>query len=322
MKKLYIVITVDTETHLTPTKFQEGGEPPLPTILAGYENGEPIGLTKLLGVLEAHSVKATFFISILEMAYFHQKKLEDIFRETKRAGHDLQLHIHPVWADKRRRMSQWEYSAEEQLHILRQGIELFRELAGEDPIAHRGGHYYGINQQTMEALRAVNIPLDSTMFYGFPNCKVTWSKNCLIEKDGLIEFPVTGFYREFYLNLGWRRMLRKQQFVKTDLCWATKEELLGFIGQAKELGLRVMNFFMHSHSLSEMSSGKTDKENTAKLTGILRSIAEDPELELLTMKEFYLRYRKNPAEFCSKDLVPKREIEYTIMDKLKSRKIL
>jgi len=69
------------------------------------------------------------------------------------------------------------YSLDEQIEIIKDGKELVKEWVSEYPVAHRAGGAYGINKDTFTALKENGIPIDSSSFYGHPNCKAVVTKN-------------------------------------------------------------------------------------------------------------------------------------------------
>jgi len=321
MGRVYVVITVDTETHMNYARAQAGRGG---FFLDGEYKGQALGLAQVLEVLRQVGLRATFFLSVLEWHYFDKSILEGAYRRIKLAGHDLQLHVHPVWAYDHLRPSLWQYSLEEQIRIIREAKELFGELVGHEPLAHRGGEFYGINEDTIRALRANDIPLDSTMFFGYPNCKVCWSKNRVVLEEGVLEVPVTGFWREYRLRLPFLRLTRKREFIKTDVNWASWEELRFFVREAKRCGLRLMNLFLHSYSLAKLqpSSGRyvPDAEREHGFAAFLGELRQDKEVEIITLAECYELYRREPQELIGPDYVPQFIIDYTVRDKLKGRR--
>jgi hypothetical protein len=188
---------------------------------------------------------------------------------------------------------------------------LIKKWTGEYPIAYRGGSYYSINKDTITALKKNNIPIDTTMFYGNPDCKFTFSKNKAVEKSGIIEVPVTIFKRNiklFGININ-------SKYIKTDISWATLDELKFFVRKAKMNNIKVMNLFMHSYSLMKFNQNfsefQPDYNNIDKLKTFLKFISDDKSIEVLTMKKFYDIYKENASLFIGSDYVP----EYVINEK-------
>ena len=71
-----------------------------------------------------------------------------------------------------------------------------------------------------------------------------------VEKDGVLEIPVTGYLSDEALTLGPIKINRfKGRFVKTDIDWCSIDDLIWFLDQSILNENAIMNFFMHSYSL-------------------------------------------------------------------------
>ena len=76
------------------------------------------------------------------------------------------------------------------------------------------------------------------------------SYNQLAKKDGVLEIPVTGFYKDEIITFGPLKYKRvKDRFCKTDIDFCGFDDLTWFLNEAVENNLSVINFFMHSYSL-------------------------------------------------------------------------
>src|SRR5204863_149780 len=93
-----VFITIDTE-------FSIGGsfEDPLNKRPIGAQNvlcevkHRSEGLGFLLETFKAHEIPATFFIEALQTEVFGDQPMGDFAQAIARAGHEVQLHLHPVW---------------------------------------------------------------------------------------------------------------------------------------------------------------------------------------------------------------------------------
>ena len=297
--KLYLLITIDTESLVQTPPFRNK-----------YGNDliySDLGVPQILKILGQFKFSATFFLNVFEHFVWGKDKMSMISKTILTAGSDIQLHTHPIWGFDPNREHMYQYSLDEQIEIIREGKELIKEWTGGYPIAHRAGAY-GLNEDTLIALKENNIPIDSSMFYSHPNCKIVWARNKILERNGIIEVPVTGFYRDVCWGAGPLSLKRSRSFVKTDIDWASLDELKNFVKEAKKHNIRVMNLFMHSYSLIRWDSGFTnfrpDYADIEKFTNFLKLIKSDKEIEVITMREFYDLYKKNPGLFNGSDHVP------------------
>jgi len=132
------------------------------------------------------------------------------------------------------------------------------------------------------------------------------------ESNSIIEILVTIFQRIRRVKLCNWVLKRQSRFVKTDIDWASLDELKCFVKQAKANDIKVMNLFMYSYSLLNFDRDFTyfepDWNDIEKLDKFLDFVSNDPEIKVVTMKEFYEMYQKNPEQFIGSDYVP--VIEY------------
>ena len=172
------------------------------------------------------------------------------------------------------------------------------------PIAHRSGGY-SINADTVEALRAAGIALDSSMNIAHANAQITWSCNAVVAKDGLVELPVT--VQDYVLKLpGLGDLYRRT--AKTDLNTCSLAELVAFVDFGAKNGLVPTNLFMHSYSLLRFDSSTSRSEPCAddaqKLDRFLALMRERGDVRVLNCAQVLDRYRKAPDEFVGSDVVP------------------
>ena len=199
---MYLLITIDAEAA--------HGYTPMESHMWGRidQGTKEYGVILISELCERFGMKATYFLDVYAHAYYGKDALRTVATTLDQRGHDVQLHTHPAWfQDKRdhralRTMKAqcscfpadkyWMNlnSLEEQVEILQHGKDLLEDWLEKPVIAHRAGAY-ALDINTIHALRTVGIPVDSSMYHSHPHCKVTWSKNQLIEEDGIVEVPVT-----------------------------------------------------------------------------------------------------------------------------------
>jgi hypothetical protein len=259
----------------------------------------------VLKIFSRFGVKAVFFASVFECCRFNKNTIRDVIQHIDSQGHDIQLHTHPFWCYGREHM--WQYSLSEQIDIISHGCELLKEWTGRYPVAHRAGAY-GINQNTLKALRENDIFIDSSMFHRYDNCKVTWSINEIVKKEGIVEVPVTGFFRQQYISLGCCKIKYKKKFIKTDINWCSIDELFYFVEQAQKNNIKIMNLFMHSYSLLKYNS-KSDRfdineSNKQKLMEFLQTCTQNKNIYFITIQKFWEMYQQDPHQFSGSNYVP------------------
>jgi hypothetical protein len=319
---LTIVPTIDTEGFHGPQPFEQ--------FILGEVSGtrEEWGVFRISDICRRNGISATFFVDVYESAFWGEAKFRDLTRRLLDAGADVQLHTHPEFrgppGEGRRepvcvrilgapqgkrgadriRGPMAQLSFEHQLAFLKAGMEMLTSWTGLAPVAHRSGGY-SINADTVEALKAAGIALDSSMNIAHPNAQITWSRNAVVAKDGLVELPVT--VQDYVLKLpGWGDLYRRT--AKTDLNTCSLGELVTFVDFAVKNGLVLMNLFMHSYSLLRFDRSTSRSEprtgDAQKLDRFLALMRKRDDVRVLNCVQVLDRYRKAPDEFVGSDVVP------------------
>jgi hypothetical protein len=151
----------------------------------------------LLGIARRHGVKLAFFVDagyILRLrAVMHEsaalrEEHDAVCRQVKalaRAGHEVQLHIHPHWEDARWSDGRWQlegtryalqsFDSASIADIVRRYTAVLRELAGADAaFAYRaGGWVIQPFDKLREPLIEAGVRIDSTVYAG------GWSRSAI-----------------------------------------------------------------------------------------------------------------------------------------------
>jgi len=203
MSKPKIIITIDTEVGEKAKFVKDGFE----KFILGKIGEEYWGIPKIVEILEKYGIKGEFFVDVYEDAFFGEEKYAKLCQFLNEHGHGVQLHTHPAYAYDINRINMHEYSLEEQIKIIKEGKERIIKWIGKAPIAHRAGNY-GANNDTLLALKENDIPIDSSFYFGHPNCKMILEDiTSVFYYNGLIEIPVTVIKK--------RRLLHKLGFKTT-----------------------------------------------------------------------------------------------------------
>lgn len=144
----------------------------------GHSANEGYALPKTLEILDRYGLKGVFFIEPLFAARFGIKYLQAIVNLIKEKKHDIQLHLHPEWADELRplpfpgaihkRQHLRYYTLEEQIILIRLGLELMSEVGCTHINAFRAGSF-ACNADTFTALRQCGILVDSSLNEVYPD---------------------------------------------------------------------------------------------------------------------------------------------------------
>lgn len=129
-------------------------------------------LPKTLEILAKNGLKGVFFVEPLFAARFGVDKLATIVELIRSGGHDIQLHLHPEWSDElrplpfpgasRKRQHLAYYTLDEQITLVRLGLDLLAQVGCTDVSAFRAGSF-ACNADTYRALYACGIGIDSSL---------------------------------------------------------------------------------------------------------------------------------------------------------------
>jgi hypothetical protein len=209
-----------------------------------------------LQLLQDHGLKGVFFVEPLFATRFGMDPLREIIELIAPGDQEIQLHLHSEWVDeapaplfpenRTKRQFMRDFSREEQVVLIRAGLQLLLEGGAGRANAFRAGSF-GFNRDTLFALASNEIPFDSSY-----NAAMTGSSSgvapgrVLVEPlfdAGVYEYPLTVF------DDGTQK-LRPVQL--TACSWREMEQLLW---QALESGRR--SFVMLSHNFELMTPAKT-----------------------------------------------------------------
>ncbi len=163
-----------------------------------------------------------------------------------------------------------QYSLEEQSSIIKFGKEFIENSTGKPVVAHRAGGY-GFNENTLTACSEAGIEIDSSNFYGHPNCKTVVTKNRINKTSAVSEVPVTSFFHN-------------EKLLKLGPDWISNEDILLTINKLTEdKEIETITMMLHSYSLTRtednFNSFKLDENKVEKFKCLLSSIKSIPALK-------------------------------------------
>lgn len=198
-----ILFTVDVEFSIAGALTHPGRYAPLwDAPVHGRVDGRSEGLGFVLETLAAAGLPATFFVEALNPRYFGDAPMASVCRQIAAAGHDIQLHLHPVWtsfAGGRRAPGAVDDScagrgAAGMEALLREGLASFARWGVAPPVALRTGGL-SVDSDVHAAMHAVGMTLSSSVGIAIamprePALRMATGRRRL---GGVIEAPVTTF---------------------------------------------------------------------------------------------------------------------------------
>jgi hypothetical protein len=207
--KTDVCITIDTEfalagTFTDPARFAPVGAQHVRCDIDGYSHG----LGFMLSVFAEHGITATFFVEALNHFYFGDGPMRTIAREIVKAGHDVQLHLHPAWTYFRE--PAWRErlkvappndsfvgrSQDETEELIALGLATFARWGLPRPVALRTGGLH-VDAAVYRAMRAQALPLASNIGLAVyrPAADALQLYGGLHRIDGVVEAPVLTYLR-------------------------------------------------------------------------------------------------------------------------------
>lgn len=300
---LDVYLTVDTECSMGGAWNSPGVAPVSPDrAILGRAGAHRYGTPLIMDILEAHGLRGVFFAEMFASAVVGDGPLAEAYQEIRARGHDVQLHLHPVFhyyaALERGRIGAAQVPSpiddigtrplDAQLGLIEEGLAIFRRLLGKRPAAFRAGNY-AASDTTLAALDKLGIRYDSSFnaAYHGTSClsRGPRSINSPWESGSLWEVPVT----VFTTGAGGLRGMKPLEISAVSFL-----EIRKVLEQAERLGMGTVTMILHSFSLfkaadSQLSRLRPDRlviHRLRRLCGFLaehrarfrvRTFAEAPE---------------------------------------------
>ncbi len=324
-----IVISVDLEFDVN-NAFAGSGEQP-----RGRESirdaGQPgFGLDAILDSLEEHSLRGVFFTEVLNTHHFGYEEMGAVAHELHRRGHELQLHMHPVWtlfADENWRDSTIGQDIRSDIHdnfaakstaqateLLEYGLDCFREWGLPRPVAFRTGNLM-VSRDSYAAMAAAGIALSSSVgLRGFEG-EAPGLQPTVDEIGGVLEIPVTR-----YEEIGMGKLRRSRLFTLTG-CSRTALRFVPRLAHAQ--GISPLMLLTHaSEFMPAAMTPKIAAINRQKFRNFCAAIAAEPgRYNVTTIDESLPRWRADRANQKNRLKVPLLAGVHSMVDRLIELKI-
>ncbi|HYJ82525.1 MAG TPA: polysaccharide deacetylase [Allosphingosinicella sp.] len=153
-----VLLTVDTELrwdhHLGGASWQDN--------LALSFDPAGVGVGHQLERLAAYGLKACFFVDPMPALLYGIEPVRRMVEPILAAGQEVQLHLHPSWADPSHPVFELTgLGRETQSGLIRTARDLLVEAGAPPPIAFRSGSY-AADPATLQALAELGISYDSS----------------------------------------------------------------------------------------------------------------------------------------------------------------
>ena len=154
-----------------------------------------VGIGYQLDRLAAHGLKACFFVDPMPALHYGPEPIRRMVEPILEAGQEVQLHLHPSWADPANPVFELTgLDRGRQSELIRTARDLLIEAGAPPPIAFRSGSY-AADRATLEALAELGIRYDSShngSHHPDPsNLPLDPCRIAPARVEGVIEIPVT-----------------------------------------------------------------------------------------------------------------------------------
>lgn len=277
-----LLITIDTEVR-SPDRADAFEHDVL-----GCTQSNPRGAYWIAELLTSYRMAGVFFLDVYGSGRFRNAPYRELCDRLSSGGHSIELHTHPDQMYDPERFSMHEYSLADQITIIREGKALLQEWTGKTPTAHRAGRY-GANEDTLKAIHANGIYLDSSFFYGRANCKLPFgNSNDPFQSHGIWEIPVTvapepveklGFRFPFWTRHLWRH------YQKLDVNCMTGPQLCRAVTELNGQVPYIITF-LHSFSFTRREPTKfvPDEPAIAAFQALLEHLVKK-EIPVVTFEQ-------------------------------------
>jgi hypothetical protein len=184
-----VLLTVDTELRWDwrDSSWQEN--------LALSFDPAGVGVAYQLQRLAAHGLKACFFVDPMPALVYGIEPIRRMVEPILAAGQEVQLHVHPSWADPANPVFELTGLDRQAQHdLIRTARDLLVEAGAPSPIAFRSGSY-AADLATLEALSALGIRYDSShngSHHPWPSALPLHPRlTAPVLLEGVVEVPVT-----------------------------------------------------------------------------------------------------------------------------------
>jgi hypothetical protein len=242
------MITVDVEFSIGG-HFQERDLNPVDQDRHIYciIDGKDYGIGLIMTILEKHGFHGVFFIETEARFYFGEATMEKIIRSIVDRGHEVQLHVHPVFRafeggnkrPEKRSDNMDDYPLEEQVRIIGEGKAFLEKASGRPVSAFRSGSYRA-NWDTVAACERNGIRYFSNYNLAIPGClygnDFPGMNGPFELRPGLYEFPITAF----------KESGGRKEWNPFQICSASDSEMRKASQWYSEGGIGCLTFITHS----------------------------------------------------------------------------
>lgn len=285
--KTRVLITIDTEFTIAGAFENEALEPVGSDNVFCPVNGKSQGLDFILQTLDNCGLRACFFVEALNRYYFGDQTMADVAHGICRRGHEIQLHLHPVWYQFRD--PQWRVnlsrnppnddcatkSKQELTTIIGDGMDIFQRWGLAKPTVLRTGGLR-VNEAVYAAMAELTMPMASNIGLGVfkpsePNLQLYGGCHNI---HGVLEFPILS-YREAIPGL-------PPRFKTLTITGSSWSEIRYLLRQARQQQLQTVVILSHPFEFiknqdNQLHHARRNRINQHRFIKLCRFLADNQD---------------------------------------------
>ena len=302
-----VFITIDTEFDIGGAFADPHNNKPVgpQNVLCEIE-GRSEGLGFLLETLKTHGLRATFFTEALQTSFFGDDPMGALARRIAHAGHDVQLHLHPVWTyfehpDWELRLTREKPTdnmhgmpGAQTIGWMQRGIDTFSRWGLKAPVALRTGNLM-VDRNVYRSMRSVGLKIASNVARAvFEPEEPALRFNAGVRTiEGVNEIPV--------LTYAGLRLGSKVELKSLTITGTSAGETVCLLERAHAQNFPAVVLLTHCHEFikGQMPSKlKANRLNQARLVALTRFLRDaDDRFEVATMADMVTEIGDHDPEF-------------------------
>ena len=294
----HIAVTFDIEFDINGAFVAPGRRNPRGAASLTGDPDRPSGLPVILDTLNRHGVRATFFVEALQSCWFGLQEMGGIVELLQSHGHEIQLHLHPVWLlfDNPGWTSQVardppqpnthdtlvNLSHDRVTDIIERGKATFAAWGLPAPTAIRTGSLL-VERHLYQVFRQCGLEISSSVGLGLyqpedPSIRLYHSARLV---DGVLEIPISS-----YIGADHRLCRRTRLATLIGMGLAEQRAWLYQAG-AKQLPLLVLLSHVSEFHSPTSSGYRRNRSTERKFEQLCARLSESPLLKAATISELH-----------------------------------
>lgn len=276
-----VLITVDTELSALLHQRGYSARANYDSSILGRCAAGDFGVGWQMDVLDRYGLKGVFFVDPLPALVLGEGVIADIVGLIARRGHDVQLHAHSEWLEwakdppvDGRGRDMADLSLADQTVLLDYGADVIKRAGAPRPIAFRAGNF-GASDDTLRAAAAIGMAWDSSVNAAYlgAGCRIgiAPSRNLPIEREGLIELPVSGLFDA------------PGHFRPAQVCAVSAWEMRAALHHAAANVHPVFTIVTHSFEMLSRDRSRPNRSVIGRFGAMARTIAAHSDLHTATL---------------------------------------